>query len=221
MAKQGISLKGKFNFKNLNIDFERKKVKYLRLKIDRTLNFKLTIPLHYKDKDVLIFLEKNEIWIKNKQKEILSKKTLLNDNEVYFLGKKYHLVFDENYQKTCIKKDKIFTKNQQEYKNFQKQSAKIIFNFFIDKWQFAFDKKVQKISIKEMVSRWGSCNHKKAYINLNLKLTQKPIKSIEYVILHELTHLIYPHHQKEFYAFLYNLMPDYKAREIFLKSLIV
>ncbi|MBF7044653.1 YgjP-like metallopeptidase domain-containing protein, partial [Campylobacter volucris] len=99
MAKQDISLKGKFNFKNLNIDFERKKVKYLRLKIDRTLNFKLTIPLHYKDKDVLIFLEKNEIWIKNKQKEILSKKTLLSDNEVYFLDKKYHLVFDENYQK--------------------------------------------------------------------------------------------------------------------------
>ncbi|MBF7043742.1 M48 metallopeptidase family protein, partial [Campylobacter volucris] len=80
-------------------------------------------------------------------------------------------------------------------------------------------KKVQKISIKEMVSRWGSCNHKKAYINLNLKLMQKPIKSIEYVILHELTHLIYPHHQKEFYAFLYNLMPDYKAREIYLKTI--
>lgn len=220
MAKQDISLKGKFNFKNLNIDFERKKVKYLRLKIDRTLNFKLTIPLHYEDKDVVKFLEKNEIWIKNKQKEILSKKTLLNDNEVYFLGKKYHLIFDENYHKTCIKKDKIFTKNQQEYKNFQKQSAKIIFNFFINKWQFVFDRKVQKISIKEMVSRWGSCNHKKAYINLNLKLIQKPIKSIEYVILHELTHLIYPHHQKEFYTFLYKFMPDYTAREIFLKSLI-
>ncbi|WP_291951031.1 SprT family zinc-dependent metalloprotease [Campylobacter sp.] len=218
MAKKYFSMRGLLNFKEFEIQFERKKVKYLRLKIDRNLDLKLTIPLYYKDTNVFNFLEKNESWIKNKYKEILSKKEVLSKNEIYFLGKKYIVIYDEKNIKTFIKKSQIFTKNTQDLENFKKKSAKKIFEFLIKKWQFAFEKKVQKISIKTMVSRWGSCNHKKAYINLNLKLIQKPVKAIEYVILHELTHLVYPHHKKEFYNFLYNLMPDYKEREILLKN---
>lgn len=64
-----------------------------------------------------------------------------------------------------------------------------------------------------MQTRLGSCNHKKAYINLNLKLMEKPLKAIEYVILHELTHLKLPHHGKEFYAFLLENMQDFRQRE--------
>ncbi|MBQ7270076.1 MAG: M48 family metallopeptidase, partial [Campylobacter sp.] len=59
---------------------------------------------------------------------------------------------------------------------------------------------------------WGSCNHKKGYINLSLNLVKKDLKFIEYVVLHELTHLIYPHHRNEFYAFIAKIMPDFKER---------
>ncbi|MCR6574516.1 M48 family metallopeptidase [Campylobacter insulaenigrae] len=217
MAKQNFSIKGLLKFKEFNIQFEKKKVKYLRLKIDKKLNLKLTVPLHYENIDVFSFLKKNESWIRIKYKAISSQNIILNPNEIYFLGQKYMVIYNEKNLKTCIKNSKIFTKDIKTLEDFKKKSAKIIFEFLINKWQFAFEKKVQKISIKNMISRWGSCNHKKAYINLNLKLMQKPIKTIEYVILHELTHLIYPHHQKEFYSFLHNLMPDYKEREVFLK----
>ncbi|EAL4711616.1 M48 family peptidase [Campylobacter lari] len=220
MARQSTSIKGILEFKEFRFAFEKKKLKYLRLRIDRDLNFKLSIPLYYKQRDVLRFLEKNESWIRAKEKELSLKRVVLSSDELYFLGKKYKLVFNENHKKVLIKKDKIFAKNQKALDLFLRRSAKVIFEYFIKKWQFVFKRKVQRICIKEMISRWGSCNHQKAYINLNLKLMQKPIKAIEYVILHELTHLIYPHHQKEFYDFLHKLMPDYKKREVFLKSLI-
>ncbi|CAM4052587.1 M48 family metallopeptidase [Campylobacter armoricus] len=221
MARQGSSIKGILEFKEFRFTFEKKKLKYLRLRIDRDLSFKLSIPLYYEKQDVLRFLEKNENWIRAKEKEISSKRVVLANDELFFLGKRYCLVLNENCKKVLIKKDKIFAKDQKALDFFLKHSARVIFEFLIRKWQFAFEKKVQRICIKEMVSRWGSCNHQKGYINLNLKLMQKPIKAIEYVILHELTHLIYPHHQKEFYDFLYSLMPDYKERELSLKNLIL
>ncbi|MBX2079326.1 M48 family metallopeptidase [Campylobacter peloridis] len=220
MARQSVSIKGILEFKEFRFAFEKKKLKYLRLRIDRNLNFKLSIPLYYEQRDVLRFLEKNENWIRTKEKELALKRVVLARDELYFLGKKYKLVLDENHKKVFIKKDIFFAKDQKALDVFLRHSARVIFEFFIKKWEFAFERKVQRICIKEMISRWGSCNHQKAYINLNLKLIQKPTKAIEYVILHELTHLIYPHHQKEFYDFLYKLMPDYKKRELFLKSLI-
>lgn len=64
-----------------------------------------------------------------------------------------------------------------------------------------------------MQTRWGSCNYHKAYINLNLRLLQKSLKAIEYVILHELAHLKFPNHGKEFYAFIEYFMGDFRQRE--------
>ncbi|ECL8594407.1 M48 family metallopeptidase, partial [Campylobacter jejuni] len=53
----------------------------------------------------------------------------------------------------------------------------------------------------------------KAYINLNLKLIQKSLRAIEYVILHEICHLKFPNHSKEFYDFIEYFMSDFRQRE--------
>ncbi|EAJ5938341.1 M48 family metallopeptidase, partial [Campylobacter jejuni] len=55
--------------------------------------------------------------------------------------------------------------------------------------------------------------HNKAYINLNLKLIQKSLRAIEYVILHEICHLKFPNHSKEFYDFIEYFMSDFRQRE--------
>ncbi len=69
------------------------------------------------------------------------------------------------------------------------------------------------LSIKKMKTRWGSCNHKKGYINLNLRLLEKNLRAIEYVILHELSHIKFPNHSKEFYDFIHSFMSDFRQRE--------
>ena len=53
---------------------------------------------------------------------------------------------------------------------------------------------------------------KKGYINLNLELITKEPRFIEYVVLHELAHLVFSHHKKSFYQLIENFMPDYKER---------
>ena len=65
-----------------------------------------------------------------------------------------------------------------------------------------------------MKTRWGSCNPAKSYINLNSELIKKSTQCIEYVVFHELTHLIHTNHNKLFYNFMSVYMSDWKKRKI-------
>lgn len=72
------------------------------------------------------------------------------------------------------------------------------------------------LRIRDMETRWGSCLTKKKIITLNKRLLEAPRNCIEYVVMHELCHLIHPNHSKQFYAFLTMLMPDWKERKDYL-----
>lgn len=198
-------------WKKWRIFIHKKQIKNLILRIDNEGNFKLSMPHFYPLERLEEFLIKNEKWLQNAYKNY--QKNLKKEDEVEFLGKKYKLILEPNLSKAQLFKNEIKTPNLEHLQIFIRKNAKIIFNFYLKKWQRKTRLYPSKIRLKMMQTRWGSCNHKKAYINLNLKLMEKPLKAIEYVILHELTHLKFPHHGKEFYAFLLENMQDFRQRE--------
>jgi len=73
-----------------------------------------------------------------------------------------------------------------------------------------------KIAIRTMKTRWGSCNTKNK-ITLNQELIKTPTRCIDYVIMHELCHLIHRNHDHQFYSLLSKLMPDWKERKATLE----
>ncbi len=75
-----------------------------------------------------------------------------------------------------------------------------------------------RISVRRMQSRWGSCNAAAGRISLNYYLMRAPMPAIEYIVLHELTHLINQSHNREFYAFIARIMPDWKERRALLEN---
>ena len=77
------------------------------------------------------------------------------------------------------------------------------------------------LSVKRMRTLWGSCSREKNIINLNYYLYKAPVACIEYVILHELVHFIYPRHDKNFRDFLTIYMPDWQERKRLLDFEIV
>lgn len=208
MAKQKTCIK----FNDLEIFITRKKIKFARLKVSNTTGqILLNIPYTFSKICIYKMLEDNYIWLKQTLSRINSK--LLPKDKISFLGKIYTLKFDENIKFTHFDKDMIITKNQSSLENFLKQKASEIFIYYINFYKPYINRPINRICIRKMTTRWGSCNHTKGYINLNLNLIYKNKDLVQYVVLHELTHLLYPNHKKDFYNFIKNLMPDYKDRE--------
>lgn len=75
------------------------------------------------------------------------------------------------------------------------------------------------VRIREMETRWGSCSAKTGVITFNKRLIAAPRFCVEYVAIHELCHLIYPNHSKDFYALLTTFVPDWQERRKILNEL--
>ena len=74
------------------------------------------------------------------------------------------------------------------------------------------------VTVRRMRSRYGSCSVGRGRITLASLLVDAPRECAEYVVLHELTHFLYPNHGREFYAFIEKHMPDWKRRERLLRQ---
>lgn len=90
--------------------------------------------------------------------------------------------------------------------------------FYAQKWEPVMGVHCVRWTIRDMTSRWGSCSVQKHTIRINLQLAKKPEECLEYVIVHELTHLLEPSHNKRFHAYMKQFLPDYKERERILKG---
>ncbi len=75
-----------------------------------------------------------------------------------------------------------------------------------------------EIRIRSMVSRWGSCQPTKGVLTFARQLTEVPKSCMEYVVVHEFAHFIYPDHSPRFHSFLFEIMPDWKERCKLLNS---
>lgn len=87
----------------------------------------------------------------------------------------------------------------------------------LDHWQAIVGKQVSDWGIKRMKTKWGSCNINENRIWLNLELAKKPIDCLEYVLVHELVHLLERHHSDRFKAYMDQFLPNWRQRRDILK----
>jgi predicted metal-dependent hydrolase len=89
----------------------------------------------------------------------------------------------------------------------------------IQKWQTKMGVEVAEYFLQRMKTKWGSCNHQAKHIRLNTELVKKPKDLLEYVIVHELAHLIEPTHSDRFVAILNNHYPTWREARAELNEL--
>ena len=199
-------------FYEFEIKESKKAVKYLRLKVGQSGEISLSIPLRTKENHILEFLEKNLEWLRKTSAKIKAKNSAKNENQVEFLGSNYELIIDKKASGVSIELFSIKAASKADFRRFCDQKAKELLNASIARFAPLIARPINHISFKHMRTRWGSCNKAKGYINLNLDLITKKKEFIEYVVLHELAHLVHANHSKDFYALISKHMPDYKAR---------
>ncbi|WP_169779535.1 M48 family metallopeptidase [Campylobacter curvus] len=214
-----VSKKVQVNFNGLAVALNFKKgVKSFRLKVAKSGEISLSLPFCATQKSGFEFLVKHADWLATTHAKILA--NLPKEDEFRLLGKIYCIKIDANLKDVNLTKfdGEIHAPNFKALEIYKKAVAKQIFTEFIDKFTPIINRKINRLTIRKMQTRWGSCNHKKGYINLSLNLIEKAPELVEYVVLHEMTHLIFPHHQKSFYEFLADIMPDHKVRELALNG---
>jgi predicted metal-dependent hydrolase len=80
----------------------------------------------------------------------------------------------------------------------------------IAQWEPQMNVRAKKLHVQKMKTRWGSCNTRTHHIRINSELAKKPPECLEYVVVHELVHLLEPSHNRRFYALMDHFLPDWK-----------
>lgn len=237
MANHKIMYQGK----TITFLVERKKVKNinLRVKSDSTVVVSANRAVDYKYVEQFV-IEKAPWIIKNlerfdqKQAEKGSLKFIAGEI-IDYLGGKYELkvIQVENNEEVFIDHDKlfIFVKDEKDYNRKEKLynrwfrgEALRIFEISMERiYPLVAAQGIEKpsITIRKMKTRWGSCSVNKKKITLNSELVKTPEACIDYVVLHELAHFLYRKHDKQFYNYLSELIPDWKERRKYLRSCLI
>ena len=114
--------------------------------------------------------------------------------------------------KIFMSRDAIFCESEGEFAAFKKAFALELYLRYIEKFSPRIGRKIARVRVRKMQTRWGSCNHAKGYLNFSLSLIERDPRFVEYVVLHELAHLIHANHGADFYALIAQIMPDFRAR---------
>ena len=180
---------------------------YIRVKED--LNIYVTANKLTSDKKIMEVVNNNYEAIVKMVERLEKKKQ--NENDFYYLGKKYEIVYCNN-KDLLLGDEKVFINHDYNFDKWYKKEAKGIFKREIDKIYQIFPYRIPypSLTIRKMKSRWGVCNVKLKKITLNLELIKKDIVYLDYVIVHELSHLVHANHSKEFWKVVSEVMPDYK-----------
>lgn len=103
----------------------------------------------------------------------------------------------------------------------QKEALKKQVEELVAKWEPVMGVKVSGITIRQMKTRWGSCNVKTHHININLALRQKAPECLEYVVVHEMTHILEPSHNEVFWGYMTRFYPNWKKIKSCLSDEVV
>jgi predicted metal-dependent hydrolase len=211
----------------------KKDVKNINLKVKPSGEVILTAPNDSNDNEIAYVLKKRAEWIEKKiayfdEHRALYVKEYVSGENFCYLGRNYRLKVIESleeyvklqrgYLYVFMKDTNDYEKKRRLLKAWYRQKATIHFKKAIEKYKPIVNQEIATVRVREMKTRWGSCNPAKGYINLNLKLIEKPTECIEYVVFHELAHLVHANHSVKFYNYLNLFMSDWKRRKMRLEG---
>ena len=205
----------------------KKDVKNITLKVRPSGEAILTAPNSASDEHIKFIMQKRAKWIAQKRAFFASfkmpQKEYVSGEDFRYLGRSYRLkVVQSKEERVKLQRGylELFVKDKSDLKRRENliyewyhEKAMIYFFNILQEFNKIVKQDIKSVKIRQMKTRWGSCNPYKSYINLNIELIKKPRACIEYVVFHELVHLLHPDHSKKFYDYLTLYMPDWQKRK--------
>jgi predicted metal-dependent hydrolase len=213
---------------DITIEVVRKPIKNLRMTVyPPDGRVRIATPLTINDDSVRLFALSKLAWIKKHQAHFKTQprqtdREYISGENHYFKGQQYLLnLIEHNAPPKVIIRDKKYldlyvrtgsTKQQREkvIKEWYRRELKNDIPALIAKWQAIIGVAIADWGVKSMRTKWGTCNIQAKRIWLNLELAKKPIHCLEYVIVHEMVHLLERHHNERFKAYMDKFMPQWR-----------
>lgn len=211
----------------LQIEVQRKKIKNLHLSVLPPLGrVRIAAPGHMDLDTIRVFVISRLDWIKIQQGKMLvqqreTKREYLDRESHYVWGRRYLLkrVELEAASSIELKHSKLVlqvrpgtdeVRSQEILDAWYREQIRSVVPELIAKWEPVMRVKVGRVFIQRMKTRWGSCNPATGAIRLNTDLAKKPPECLEYIVVHEMTHLLEPTHNSRFTSLMELFMPQWK-----------
>lgn len=213
---------------NLSVDVVRKDIKNIHLAVyPPTGRVRIAAPLGVNDDAIRLFAISKLGWIKRHQRkfenqERISPREYKERESHYFQGRRYLLRIKETAGAGRVDlKSKIYldlyvkSETSLEYKKtvlneWYRTKLKEVLPEIIAHWEKKIGMRIDFWSVKQMKTKWGSCNIDQKRIWLNLELAKKPIQCLEYILVHEMVHLLERQHNDRFKLHMDYYLPNWK-----------
>jgi hypothetical protein len=214
----------------LQVEIVRKNIKNLHLGVyPPGGRVRVAAPLRVSNDAVRLAVIGKLGWIKRQQLKFErqpreSSREMVSGESHYFLGHRYRLrVIPDACKKQCVivrnkatielhvRPDADVEERQRVLANWYRVQLREFLGPLMEKWQNRLGVQATAYGIKRMKTKWGTCNHEARRVWINLELAKKSSECLEYVVAHELVHLIVRHHDDAFVAIMDKHMPRWRS----------
>jgi hypothetical protein len=214
---------------NIEIDLIRKNIKNIHLSVyPPDGRVRLAVPERMNDEAVRLFATSKLAWITKQRKKFSEQdrqtaREFVSGESHYYFGTRYllnvvettgkqHIELRGNkYIDLYVRPESTVEKREKIMSDWYRQSLKKIIPAYIKKWEAIMGVTVNDWGVKLMKTRWGTCNVQDKRIWINLELAKKNPQCLEYIIVHEMVHLLERHHNEKYKAYMDKFLPNWKS----------
>lgn len=215
-------------YKDIIYNVQRNERKTLSIYVESNGKINVLAPKKISTEELNQLIEDKRYWIYKtlsefeELNEIKVEREIVDGEGFLYLGRSYRLIIRKNLKRPLtLWKGRFYLdeKNKNQGKNHFKDFYRVKGMEYIFNRVEYFKKKLgvdpNPVRVMELKNRWGSCSDK--YLNFHWKVVLAPLKVIDYIVVHELAHIIEPKHNDKFWELVESVIPDYKERKEWLK----
>ena len=230
-----MELKFEYGSRLITFNLIYRKRKTMSIEVETTGEVTVIAPVGTSTDDIVEKVKSRAGWIVSKQYEskfindTKIKREAVSGESYMYLGRNYSLDIrvDENIDNISVKlfqgkfvvntyiKDEDFIKKAMENWYREKTLAKV--KERVSYYSSYFNNEVTTVKVKEQKKRWASCTSKNELL-FNWRCVMAPVFVLDYIVVHEMCHMEYKNHSKDFWNRVYAVMPDYEVRKSWLKN---
>jgi len=222
----------------VEIEVIKKNIKNMHLSVLPPMgNVRISAPLKASDETIKLFAITKIGWVKKQIEKFenqprQSEREYVSGESHYIWGQRYRMEIKhiKTANKVEIKVNKLIlsvrvNSTQQQRENVMNEwyraEIKKKLPQLIDKWESIIGVRTSQVGVKKMLTRWGTCNADAKRIWVNLQLAKKPVQCLEYIIVHELVHLLEKNHTTVFVSYMDKFLPNWRVVKDELNSFIM